>query len=517
MTFINCLEHELNKSVCTENGALSYKSTLSSVLDFFSKSGALRGKKEEALELFYKGFNEPQNENENRINNKILMKRALFYMRDIRKGQGERDLFRYIIHDMAINYSDEIKNLIMLIPIFGRWDDLYSFVDTPLENEAFEFMKIQFEDDLNKINEVEKNINKIQNQNSDFKDLHISLIGKWLKSINTSSKESRRLGGITRKHFKMSAKKYRKELSKLRNVIDVVECKMCKNKWEDINFERVSSNAMKRYIKTFKKHLEKEYNEYLINVKEGKAKIHSDTLYPYDIIKEYMKDSSNVCETLELQWKNLPNYFETNSNSICVVDTSGSMYSSENSTNIRPIDVAISLGIYIAERNIGSFKDSFITFSRIPELQQIKGKTLRDKILNIKNNDWGMNTDLIEVFKLILSTTKKYNISENEQIKKIFIISDMQFDRACVKYKNSKTTFEIIDEMFKKEGIIRPELIFWNVNAYADSPIEKDKQGAYLVSGASPSILQHALNMKEQTAMDLMLETLNSKRYNVIN
>jgi len=516
MTFINHLEHELNKSAYTENGALSYKSTLSPVLDFFSKSGALRGKKEEALELFYKGFNEPQNENENCISSKTLMKRALFYMRDIRKGQGERDLFRYIIHDMAINYSDETRNLIMLIPIFGRWDDLYSFVDTPLENEAFEFMKIQFEDDLNKINEIEKNVNK--NQDLDFKNLHISLIGKWLKSINTSSKESRKLGGITRKHFKMSAKRYRKELSKLRNVIDVVECKMCKNKWEDINFEKISSNAMKKYIKAFKKHLEKEYNEYLQSVKEGKVKIHSDTLYPYDIIREYTKDISNVCETLELQWKNLPNYFETNenSNSICVVDTSGSMYSSKNF--IKPIDVAISLGIYIAERNIGSFKDSFITFSRVPELQQIKGETLKDKILNIKNSDWGMNTDLIEVFKLILSTTKKYNIPENEQIKKIFVISDMQFDSAYVKYNNNnKTIFEIIDEMFKKEGIKRPELIFWNVNAHANSPVEKDKQGAYLVSGASPSILQHALNINEQTAMDLMLETLNSKRYAIIN
>ena len=486
MTLINCLEGELNKTTYTENGALSYKSTLDPVLDFFSKSGALRGKHEEAYSLFEKAMTA----------NKVLAKRALFYMRDVRKGQGERELFRYIVNKLALNNQNELCELIVYIPEFGRWDDLYSFVGTRLEEPAFELMRKQFEEDISKVEDPKG----------------ISLLGKWLKSINTSSKETRKLGEVTRKHFKLSPKEYRQKLALLRTKINVVECKMTEKKWGDIEYSKVSSNAMKRYIKAFKKHDEERYAEYLKKVEKGVAKIHSATLYPYDIVNEYRKDENTKNDTLEEMWKHLPNYFEgaNQTNAICVVDTSGSMYSGSEPA---PIDVALSLGIYIAERNVGRFQNTFITFSGKPTLQKIEGETLQEKIRNISTAEWKMNTNLIKVFELILKATKDYNVPENERIEKLFIISDMQFDSACRNF----TTFEVIDKMFNEAGIKRPELIFWNVNARSDSPVEKDKRGAYLVSGASPSILKHALNMKEQTAMDLMLDVLNSERYSMIN
>ena len=490
MSFINCLENETNKTAFTENGALSYKSTLNPVLDFFSKSGAIRGQTDSAYNLFMKAFK----------GDETLSKRALFYSRDVRGGQGERKNFRHIINKVAKYKPEALKKNIPYISFFGRWDDLYSLIGTPLENDALEFMKIQFDEDMNKIKDTEK-------------VAHVSLLGKWLKSENTSSFESKKLGKLTRKYFKLSPKEYRQSLTKLRKAVEVVECKMCSGDWDKINYEHVSSNAMKIYSKAFKKHDECSFGKYLEKVKSGEAKIHSDTLYPYDIVDKYLNGLVADYETLEELWKHLPNYFEdsTNSNCMCVVDTSGSMYS--GCSKIKPINVAISLGLYMAERNKGAFENTFITFSSNPELMKIQGNTLKDKIDSIKGAHWGNNTDLIKVFDLLVNTIKKYNIPENERPSKLFIISDMQFDCCC---NGSKTNFEAIDKMYQDANIKRPDLIFWNVNAYSDTPVVKDENGTFLVSGASPSILKYALNTKTTNPYDMMLEVLNSSRYQVI-
>ena len=494
MAFINAISQDTNKTAYTENGALSYKSTLNHVLDFFSKSGALRDNPNDALDYFMKAYAE----------DKTLADKALFYCRDIREGQGERKNFKHILRWLATRHTEEFKANIKLIPEYGRWDDLYNLINTPLENDALEIMKQQFFEDLNKLE-----------TNDDEKVIPISLIGKWLKSENTSSGESQKLAKITRKYFNLNPKEYRQALSKLRTRIEIVEKYMCQGEWNKINYEHVPSKALKQYTKAFDKHDSQRYKEYINNVKKGKAKINTGTLYPYDIVKNYIKKSIRPedDETLNELWKHLPDYFDSDENVMCVIDVSGSMY---NFKTIRPIDVAVSLGLYMAERNKGPFKNHFITFSENPEFIEVIGNDLYEKIHNITMANWGFSTNLVKVFDLILNTAVKYQLKQKELPTKLFIISDMQFNKATGFNENYKTVFEVIDQMFKDNGYKRPELVFWNVNAKSDSPIQKNEIGTYLISGISPSILKNALKCTSLTPIDLMLEALNGERYKEI-
>ena len=490
MTFISTLEKVMNKSAFTENGAISYKSTLSHVLDFFSKSGALRGDEQTALTLFSKAFSE----------NKLLAKRALFYCRDVRGGQGERSTFRFIINHLAKRHSEDIVSNICYIPIFGRWDDLYSFVDTPLEDIAFNFMKQQLDEDLKNYSNEEP----------------ISLLAKWLKSENTSSEESKRLAKITRRHFGISSKEYRKLLSKLRNKINIVESKITRGEWELINYSEIPSRAMKLYSKAFMKHNPIGFTNYLNDISKGKKKINASTLYPYDIVCKYLHNniSEDEDKTYETLWNHLPKCFNDGEyNTLVVVDVSGSMYDGCNS--VKPIDVAISLGLYMAERNKGKLKNYFMTFSENPELVKIVGNTLKQRIENMSKANWGYNTDIVKIFDVLIKVIKVNNLDKSEIPKKIFIISDMQFDKA-LPMNNDKTTFELIKSMFRNNNIKQPDLVFWNVNAKSDTPVTKDDNGTFLVSGASPSILSHALNTEATSPFEFMMEVLNSERYQCI-
>lgn len=486
MSFINAIENEIHETAYTENGALSKSTTKDSVLDFFSKCGALRGKCDDAVRYFEEAFRADE----------TLSLRALFYMRDVRCGQGERENFRIIIQWLAKNHKEAILRNMIHIPVFGRYDDYYSLVEIPeVSNDVLTIMKEQFESDISFCKE----------------DKNVSLLGKWLKSENTSSKESRRLGKITRKFFGLSSSEYRKSLVLLRNKINIIETLMSQNKWSEIPYEHVPSRAMKLYTKSFSKRDAERFKEYLEAVKKGEKKINSSTLYPYDIVHRLLGNSveEQELESLQAQWSSLPDYLEGSEekNGIVVADVSGSMYGT-------PIEVAISLALYFSERNTGIFKDYFMTFSDNPELIKVHGNNLKEKIENISRANWDGSTNIQSVFDLILRTAVKNKTAEEEMPSKIFIISDMQFNYACS--CNDKTNFEIIEEKYKAAGYKRPVLVFWNVRASSDSPVTKDENGTFLVSGCSPSILKNAMNTKAVTPMDLMLDVLNSERYSMI-
>jgi hypothetical protein len=475
----------------TANGALSNAETLNAVLDFFSKSGALRGHPEKEV-LTY--FTNAAYENE-----RLAMK-ALFYSRDIRGGQGERQIFNMIVRYLADTATDIIKRNIDLVPEYGRWDDMYSFIGTKLEKDALEIMKVQF-----------------------FKDLLVdkpSLLGKWLKSSNTSSDESKRLAKITYKYFGITEREYRQSLSALRKKIKIVETFMSSNQWEAIDFSAIPSQATRLYSDAFRKHDGERYNAFIEKVTSGEEKINAGTLYPYQItqsLKDMSHSDTDKIKAYDAMWNALPNYMEEPENSLCVVDTSGSMWSGHS--NVAPIDVSVSLGIYFAERIIGPFKDYFMTFSENPVMQKIRGNNIYEKYTNLRSADWGMSTDIQKVFNVLLRTAKERNVSQDEMIKKIYIISDMQFNEATSgsgyhsRREGRVTNFDAIREQYEAAGYDMPELVFWNVNASGDTPVTKDENGTFLVSGCSPSILKYAVNCEAVTPEQLMLEVLESDRY----
>jgi hypothetical protein len=510
------MEVTLNNTATTENGAPAHYSTLSGLLDFFSRAGSLRGDEAEAIRLFLNAYAEDP----------VLAKKALFYIRDVRGGQGERKTFRSILKTLAILHPEAIgTELMKLIPFYGRWDDLYSLAGSPLEQQTFSFMKEQFEEDF-KIASTLSGTDSTQ---------PISLLAKWLKSENTSSEKSKILGKITRKYFKLSSKSYRKMLTTLRGIIDIVESRMCSKDWNGIEYPHVPSYAMKNYTKAFIRHDGKRFNAFTKAALNGDVKINASTLYPYDIVRKYTSQGECVSTLSEEEnivnealWRNLPNYFKDGEyNTMVVVDVSGSMYSCKGSS-IRPIDVALSLGLYMAERNSGPLKNIFMTFSRNPQLVTVKGSSLNEKLLNMSRADWGQNTDILAVFKKFIDAVKIFKVPRNQVPKKLFIISDMQFDKAtggCAKcygcgdngecdYDIPETTYQTIKRRFNDEHIEMPSLVFWNVNgSRGTTPVTKGESGTFLVSGASPSILSHALNTETTNPFDFMLEVLNSDRY----
>lgn len=478
----------------TENGGITHKSTLSKVLDMFAMGGAYRNRStDDVLTLFTNAYHE----------DKLLALKCLFYLRDIRGGQGERRFFRNCLTWLAENEPETIRKNVRNIPEFGRWDDLYTLFDTRCKAIALNTIRMQLE--------------------ADMKAEHPSLLAKWMKSENASSKEGKQIAKETREYFRWSAKQYRSVLSKLRKKIDVVERKMSGDNWPEINYPAVPSRAGFIYRKAFLRHDEKRYSDF-INNKETTVK--ASTLYPYEIVEKasgmMWKNNNDVeRQTVNKYWENLTDYVgDSNFSALCMVDTSGSMHGT-------PINVAISLGLYFAERAKGPFKDHYISFSSRPQLVQVTGHDFVAKVKNIFNNCIVENTNIQAAFEMLLNTAKQYHVTDDDMPKNIIVISDMEFDSAtrgqynyrkwCYESYDSgwtsdkiETTMETIANDWKAQGYTLPNLIYWNVDARQDNIPMIGGRVSY-VSGFSPTIFETI--MKGKTGYDLMLDKLNSKRY----
>lgn len=467
----------------TDNGAISNRSSKSAVLDFFGLGGAVRQRPEaDLISMFSAAFNE----------DKLLASKCLFYFRDVRGGQGERRLFRVLLKWMAQNHPDVVRVNLANVSFFGRWDDLYTLFGTPLEDDVLSFLKNQL--------------------NADIKADQPTLAGKWISSINTSSAATRAEANKLAKYLGWTPKKYRKTLSKLRAKLKVIERVMCQGEWGAINYEHVPSRAAMIYRNAFKKHDEKRYADFLGKVEKGEAKINASTLYPYDLVGIAGRSEDR---TVDAQWKALPDYCADNpQNTLVVCDVSGSM-GGVGSAGPAPINIAISLALYFGERIKGKFENHFLTFSQAPTLQEIRGKTLHEKVQNLGRAHWDGNTNVQAAFELILREAKAGKVPQKEMPDRIMIVSDMQFDVAVA--DNSLTNFQAIEAKYKASGYKMPQLVFWNVNAFnQDVPVQRDQKGTILVSGASPAVFATFMSGKEVTPYDQMVEALGSERYSIV-
>ena len=294
---------------------------------------------------------------------------------------------------------------------------------------------------------------------------------------------------------------------------------MCAKEWTKVNYSQVPSVAAARYPRAFMKNDGTRYREYLAALAnpalyEENVKVNASAVYPYDVVKTLRR---GVEELAVEQWKALPNYLEGNTKMILpVVDVSGSMGSSvsEGST-LTCMDVAISLGLYISEKNTGAFQDAFITFSERPHLQYLKGN-LKERFDQLESSEWGMSTDLESVFKLILKKAKSENLDASEMPEQIMILSDMQFNEAIS--DPSLTAYSMIRENFEEAGYAMPEIVFWNLQSRdRNVPVRFDEAGTALISGFSPAILTSLLNGTGITPVLIMDETLNKPRYSKIS
>lgn len=475
----------------TENGAYALSTTGTKLLDLYGSIGGLRHANDERIfDMLEAAIAE----------DKLLATKIVFYCRDIREGVGERELARKMIKYLATHHPKLIKNNISLIGEYGRYDDLYTLIDTSLEEDMWSYMLYQLHEDLTNMAENKP----------------VSLLAKWIKTADASSPNTRKLGIKTaiKLGYGNSIPTYKRLIRKLRKYIDVVERKMSAGEWSDVRYENVPSRASLLYRNAFKRHDDVRYTKYIDMVTKGTAKINTGAVTPYDLVHKLYSASYYATfyedETVEAMWKQLPDYVDTGTNILCVVDTSDSM-------DGRPIEVALGLGLYFAEHNKGDYKDLFITFSKKPAFQVIHGNTLSEKLDSMGRDYWGNNTDLISAFRLILDHAIEHNVPEKDMPKAIIVISDMEIDNCTEDSYIYRTAIEELEIEFEESGYKLPNLVFWNVQSRNNVfHTDADRRGVQLASGESPAIFKSVIDCLGYTPFESMMEVLNSHRYDPI-
>lgn len=501
--FVEKLAQNLNNISITENGALSYKTTGKELLDFNFKLPSYRGDIEKCLEDFQKIIESKD----------PYILKYLYYMRDVREGLGERKTFRNCLQELIEHlhetYSEndfyDIMSVILLsIPEYGRWDDLLVLLDLP---ETCELTLLLIQAQL---------IKDLENSASNNP---ISLLAKWLPSDNATSILSRKRAGIIKRFCNLSTKEYRNILKKLRTYLDVLEVKTCSNRWDEINYNTVPSNANIRYKDAFMRHDSERRLAYLDSLSKGDSnvKINGKVNFAHDIVAAYNKSKGYYSyyeedPTLEALWKELPE-LEGLDNTLVIRDGSGSMYCRiPESNTVQAIDVANAICLYCSPRCKGEFKNKFITFSNTPKLVDLTNHDahLKDMLEYVRKYSDCSNTNLERVFKLILNTAVTNNMKQEDLPKQLLIVSDMEFDQG-VDY-NSRL-FDSIKKEYENAGYKLPKLVFWNVNSRTNAiPVTQNENGVILVSGFSLMVI-NLINNGETDPYKALIKELSKDRY----
>jgi hypothetical protein len=473
-TFVNAV---VNQEARTENGMLARKSTANALVDLFFKAGASRGKN--ITREFTAALVEDQD----------LALRLALWLRDARGGAGERELFRQIMVQLENTRPDLAAKLLAKVPEVGRWDDLFVFKTQPLKAQAYTML-------------------------GDALRAKNGLAAKWTPRKGEVARE-------IREFFGMSPKFYRKSLVEMTKV---VEQSMCAKEWDEINFSHVPSVAHARYKKAFGRNTSKyaEYVTALVKGDDPKVKVNAGAVFPYDVLKGVIgsyrnKFSANELVVVQKQWEAMENFIG-DANVLPLVDVSGSMSCPAGGSGSKSVttcmDVAISLGLYVADKNKGKFKDTFLTFSGNPELLHLKGNIV-EKCQQMASSSWNMNTDLVKAMDKILSTAKNGNVPQEEMPEMLLIMSDMQFDQ-CARFDDS--AMKMMSRKFEDAGYELPKIVFWNLNAKDNVPVKYDTRGVALVSGFSPAIMVAVLggDTEQFTPEAIMLKALMNPRYDLV-
>ena len=465
------------QSTRTTNGMPALKSTSDACVDLFFKIGASRGKN--ITKDFVAALAEDQD----------TALRIAQWARDARGGAGERELFRNILTYLEGTKPDLALKLMAKVPEIGRWDDLLVFKTAPIKSKAYDML-------------------------GDALRAKNGLAAKWTPRKGVIAQE-------IRTHFGMSPKFYRKSLVEMTTV---VETNMCAKDWDNINFSHVPSVAAARYKKAFSRNTETyaAYVAALVKGEDPKVKVNAGAVYPYDVLKgcinTYGRAAYNATEKALIvkQWEALENFIG-DANVLAMVDVSGSMTCKAggplSKSETTCMEVAISLGLYVADKNKGKFKDTFLTFSGSPELLHLKGDVLQ-KIEQMSKSAWAMNTNLVKAMEKILRVAKEGSVAQEEMPEMLLIMSDMQFDR-CAYFDDS--AMKMIARKFEDAGYELPKIVFWNINAADNVPVKYDTRGVAMVSGFSPAIMKAVLSADttQFTPESIMRKAIDIPRYDM--
>lgn len=480
--FVSAVQESVNETpvvALTKNGALTNKSSLDANVDFFAIAGASRSAPEQLVPLFNKAF----------VEDREVAARLLLWMRDAREGAGERNAFRVLLNSLVNtpSFSKTMKTLIEVIPQFGRWDDLLLFLGTRFEKEAVARIKKGLETPA-----------------------EAPLVGKWLPRKGIQAV-------VLRNALGLSPKRYRKTIVELSNT---VEQKLCAKNFVQINYSQVPSIAAHRYQQTFGRHDAVRYQAYkndLVKVLSGetpsdpKVKVNASVIYPHQIVQSIRRNPTDSVVS-HAQWEAMPNWLVQGENILPVVDVSASM-GTIVSPGTSAMDVSIGVGLYIADKQKGPFKDMVLTFNTDSRFEFLQGDIVQ-KVSQLSRMSWGGSTSLQSAFNNILTHAKGNKVPQEDMPKYLLVISDMEFNPTYT----GDTNFRVMKQKYEIAGYELPLVVFWNVAGRAgNSPATKHDSNVAMVSGFSPAIMQSILSadIKDFTPRGIMLKTVMKPRYDV--
>lgn len=492
MNFANAIRNNTDTKY-TENGARAYSTTGQALLDLFAQIGALRPRTErEIADKYAAAF----------AADPMLATKMLFYAGNVRGGLGERRTFRICLKWLAQHHADIVVKNAALIPHFNRWDSMFVLIGTAAEKEMWKVIADQLNTDMAAV-AASKHTKKPK---------AISLLAKWMPTETASSADTRALARKCMTNLGLTPRAYRKVLSALRRHLKVVETSMSAQEWTAIQYSQVPSYAMKNYRSAFGKHDPDGFAAYKASLVKGEAKVNASTLFPYDLVHQYLNKNLyralTADDIIEAQWKALPNYVEGENNILVMADVSGSMTG-------RPMETSVGLATYFAQRNKGDYHNLYMTFTDRPHFISLReGATLAECVEKVMSTDVGYNTNLERAFDYILQHAIENRVSNDELPKALVVVSDMEIDRYM-----RQNRMDFVDAMrtkFARCGYTLPKLIMWNVQARNDTFLSK-QEDVIMVSGQAASTFRELCgNLDGKTAWDIMLETLGNKMYDCV-
>ena len=448
----------------TANGMITNSTSLNNCVDLFFVAGATRTMSApEIHKMLTRSWTE----------DKELTLRLIFWAGNIRGGAGERRFFEEALKFLYEKDETAFFKIIEFVPEFNRWTSLFLFPYTPV----FEYMKANIDN---------------------------GLLCKWMPRKNQYDG----FGKKFRKFLKMNAEDFRKMIVKNSKTVEQL---MCQKEFGAINYSQVPSVAMNKYRTAFYRNDESRFKMFIEEaIKKvettGEKIIKAEAIFPYDIYKKFRTEGAS--RAIDAQWMSLPNYMEgTNEKILPMCDLSGSM------TGL-PMDISISLGVYLSERNTGLFKDAWVSFSGSPVMNYLQGSAC-DRFKAMERGHVGYNTDLDKAFDLILNTAVRSNVPAEDMPSMLLIISDMEFDNSCISF--NYTAFDMIQHKYRTAGYEMPKIVFWNVNGRAGNvPVNAKTKNVALVSGASPAIMKSILSGRDFTPRGIMLNTIMTEVYDKV-
>ena len=439
----------------TTNGAKQHSTSTDVCVDLFSKIGSMRHwDRRDILEYFEKAFE----------HNPELATRITYWARAARAGSGERKTFYTILDEIARISPTFISDNARTLAEIGYWKDLIGYCDIPGVLSAFA--------------QAIKDGDRLAN--------------KWAPRKGGVAKKLRDELGYTNKEYRKWLKKHS----------DTVETKMSNNKWEDIKYSSVPGHAMRRYSRAYDRNDQQRFDGWK-NDETTKESV--SATYPHQIFGVMDHDE----KLAEKMWRDLPDYIETEEIILPMIDVSGSMYGNA-------LQVAISLGMYLAQRNKSQFVNTFLTFSENPQFVRIPsnpGVTLAEKFQTINSSEWGMNTNFEKAYTKILELATKHDVDPKSMPTMLLCLSDMQFDDSG----NRNLHLDNIKDEYKSAGYELPKLVFWDLEAHAGQPAECSDENVAMISGFSPAIMKAVLNAEEFNPIDVMLEALEPIKLDYTN